>query len=397
MFGTLTMAPPDAILGLTEAYNRDSNPDKINLGVGVYKDEAGQTPVLACVKAAERRLLENETSKSYRPITGDARYGELVQTMLFGDGHPVLTDKRCVSAHSPGGTGALRVVGDYLTKLGRRPTVWLPTPTWANHRAIFTAAGLTVDQLPYFDAKSNALDYSALCAKLDTLPEGDAVLLHGCCHNPTGVDPSLSEWEGLAERLAARKLLPIVDFAYQGLGDGLGEDAEGLRIIAGKVPELVVCSSFSKNFGLYNERTGAVSIVAEDQATAEVVLSNVKVCIRSNYSNPPAHGASIVRTVLEDPTLARQWDGELGEMRQRINGMRELFVETLTNKRAPIDCSFIMRQRGMFSMLSGISKEQVHALRERFSIYIVDSARINVAGITSANVERLADAIVAVL
>ncbi|TPV96508.1 MAG: aspartate/tyrosine/aromatic aminotransferase [Myxococcales bacterium FL481] len=397
MFRTLTLAPPDAIFGLTEAFGRDPNPDKINLGAGVFKDEAGRTPVLAAVTAAERRLVDGERSKVYRPIVGEARYGELVRDLVFGDEPPPGLGDRCVTAHSPGGTGALRVVGECLAKLPRRPTVWVTTPTWANHRAIFSAAGLRLEALPYFDATANALDFGALLDGLNRPAPGDVVLLHGCCHNPTGVDPSPTQWQQIAERLSARELLPLVDFAYQGFGDGLQEDAQGVRMLAERLPELIVCSSFSKNFGLYNERTGAVSILAENADAAELVRSNLKVAIRSNYSNPPAHGANIVRTILDDAELASGWRAELAMMRDRIRGMRTLFVETLAAKRASLDGAAILRQRGMFSLIPGVGPAAAQSMRDKYSVYIVDSGRINVAGITPSNVERLCDALVGVL
>ncbi|MEE9382605.1 MAG: amino acid aminotransferase [Nannocystaceae bacterium] len=396
MFGTLTMAPPDAILGLTEAYNRDPNPNKINLGVGVYKSTAGDTPVLSCVKVAEQRLLERESSKGYRPITGDPRYGELVLKLAFGELHTAVINERCVTAHCPGGTGALRILADYLNRAHGAPTIWVPTPTWANHPAIFSAAGLPVKAYPYFDRARNELHWKALTEALSAIPAGDVLLLHACCHNPTGVDPTPDQWRNIAAILADRGVLPVFDFAYQGFGTGLDADAFGLRAVADRVPELVVCSSFSKNFGLYNERTGAMTLMAADKTTAQIEISHVKLAIRAGYSNPPAHGAAIVRTILEDTELRTRWEAELATMRERINGMRRLLAETLGKKRANLDAAFIMRQRGMFSM-SGITKAQAHALRERFAIYLLDSGRINVAGVTPANVDRLCEGIAAVL
>lgn len=388
MFDSLKMAPPDAILGLTEAFNRDQAADKINLGVGVFKDEHGKTPVLDCVKRAEATLLETETSKSYKPITGDPRYAELVAELLLGAQHPFSAAGRVRAAHCPGGTGALRVAGDFLNRHCGATRVWLSQPTWANHKAIFAAAGLETAHYPYFDAEQNRLDFEAMLVQLEQIPAGDVVLLHGCCHNPTGVDPDAEQWQAIARVVAERGIFPIVDFAYQGFGDGIEQDAGGLRTMVEQVPEAIVCSSFSKNFGLYCERTGAISIVARDADAAETVLSNIKLSIRANYSNPPAHGAAIVATILDTPELRTLWESELKAMRDRIQGMRRSFVAKLSEHGANIDSSFIERQRGMFSM-SGLGKVHAEQLRREHSIYIVDSGRINVAGMTSSNIDKL--------
>jgi len=396
IFASLEPAPPDAILGLTEAFKKDPNPEKINLGVGVYKDAAGDTPILESVKAAERRLLESETTKGYLPIDGPPEYGRAVQRLLFGEGHDIVTQQRAATAQTPGGTGALRVVADYLHKMHPGSTIWVSDPTWANHPQVFDAAGVAQQSYPYFDAQRNALDFDGMNAALDGIPAGDVVLLHACCHNPTGVDPTPEQWEKVADRCAERGILPLVDFAYQGFGTGLDEDAAGLRILAAKVPALLVASSFSKNFGLYNERTGALTVVASNRHEADTAMSHVKKAIRANYSNPPAHGGKIVTTILDDNSLRMQWLDELAAMRGRINGMRKLFVETLAQKGAKGDFSFIERQSGMFSF-SGLTKEQVQTLREKHAIYIVGSGRINVAGMTESNMDRLCGAIAGVL
>ncbi len=396
MFEAIDVAPPDPILGLTEAFKQDPNPNKINLGVGVYKDASGKTPVLASVKAAEAHILENETSKGYLPINGDPGYGTHVRRMLFGQDSALVDDGRAVTAHTPGGTGALRVAGDYLKAKHPSATLWMSDPTWANHPAVFTAAGLQQAQYAYFDAPKNALAFDRMLASLKQVSAGDAVLLHACCHNPSGVDLEPEQWGQVGELLAERKALPLVDFAYQGFATGLEQDAEGLRALAAKVPEFMVCSSFSKNFGLYNERTGALTVVAGEVATAQAVLSHIKVVVRRNYSNPPSHGGAIVSTILDDAELTAQWKTELTAMRDRINGMRQLFADTLKAKGANRDFSFITQQRGMFSF-SGLNKDQVAALREKHAIYIVGSGRINVAGMTEANMPRLCEAIVSVL
>ncbi len=396
MFEQFTPAPPDAILGLTEAYKNDPNPKKINLGVGVYKDAAGQTPILASVKRAEERILQQEQSKSYLSIDGSATYGAAVQAMLFGAADPIIANQRAITAQSPGGTGALRVAADFVKRMFPDARVWLSDPTWPNHPNIFRAAGLEVDTYPYFDAKTNGVNFDAMLAQIKEIPAGDLLLLHGCCHNPTGADLSVEQWQQIATVVAERKILPLIDFAYQGFGDGLDTDAQGMRTVCEQVDEVLIASSFSKNFGLYNERIGALTLVAADKEAAQLALGYVKLAIRANYSNPPAHGAAIVTTILNDQALRSQWEGEVQEMRDRINTMRHLFVETLDEKGVDRDFSFIARQRGMFSF-SGLTPEQVKALREQHGVYIVGSGRINVAGMTEANMDYLCSAIAAVL
>lgn len=396
MFESLPMAPADPILGLTEAFKNDTNPEKINLGVGVYKDADGTTPILASVREAETRLARETTTKSYLPIPGAPAYGKAVQQMMFGAGHAVLEANRARTAHTPGGTGALRVASDFIARHLPGATVWMSDPTWANHPAIFTAAGLEQKTYAYYAPATKSLDFDAMIAALKNVPKGDVVLLHACCHNPSGVDPDLAQWEQIAEVAAEAGWLPLVDFAYQGFGTGLEEDAAGLRALAARVPELLICNSYSKNFSLYNDRVGGFTLVAADAEQADKAFSNVKPVIRTNYSNPPAHGGAIVATILGDADLTAMWQGELTEMRARINGMRKLFVETLAAKGVSQDFSFITEQRGMFSF-SGLSREQVTELKEKNSIYIVGSGRINVAGISEANVDRLCTAIAAVL
>lgn len=396
MFEQVPMAPPDAILGLTEAFKSDPNPQKINLGVGVYKDENGQTPVLASVKAAEQKLLAGEKTKSYLPIEGSAEYAAAVQELLFGQGHEVVASGRAATAHTPGGTGALRVAGDYIHRLHPKASIWLSEPTWPNHPQIFAAAGVPVKTYPYFDPAKNGLAFDAMLQGLRQVQQGDVVLLHGCCHNPTGADPTPEQWQQIADVLAERGALPLLDFAYQGFATGLEDDALAVRTLAQPGRELLICSSFSKNFGLYNERVGALTAVAADQKQAQAVLSQIKATIRANYSNPPTHGGSIVSTILADTELRRQWVQEVAQMRDRINGMRTLFVQKLKENGATRDFSFIERQSGMFSF-SGLSKDQVQKLRDEHAIYIVGSGRISVAGMTTSNMDRLCEAIVKVL
>lgn len=396
MFETLQTAPPDPILGLTEAFGKDPNPAKINLGVGVYKDARGNTPVFHSVKQAEERILATEKSKSYLAIEGAPEYGAAVQELLFGADHEIIAGRRAVTTHTPGGTGALRVAADFVRRMFPASRIWLSEPTWANHPKVFEAAGLEVGTYPYFDPATNGLDLESMLETLDQLPAGDVVLLHGCCHNPSGVDPTPAQWQHIAEVLETRRLLPLVDFAYQGLGHGLEEDAAGLLALCRPNFELLIASSFSKNFGLYNERVGALTLVGATFQDATTALGHVKICVRANYSNPPAHGSALVTTVLQDPELRRQWEGEVTAMRDRINGMRHLFVATLKEKGVERDFSFIAQQRGMFSF-SGLSPQQVEALRRDYSIYIVGSGRINVAGMTGENADALCTAIAAVL
>jgi aspartate/tyrosine/aromatic aminotransferase len=396
MFERIQPAPRDPILGLSEAFRDDPNPKKINLSVGVYQDSTGKTPILESVRQAGKLVLERQKSMSYLPIPGSPAYAAAVQRLMFGEGHEVETSGRAATSHTPGGTGALRVTADLIHQQMPQATVWLTQPTWPNHPQIFAAAGVPMKNFPYFDAKANSLAFDDALAAIQKIPAGDVVLLHGCCHNPTGIDPTADEWKKLADAVYGRGLLPLLDFAYQGFADGIREDATGLLAIVRPGAELIVCSSFSKNFGLYCERVGALTIVAKDKAAAETVQSQVKAVIRANYSNPPAHGAELVTTVLGDTGLRSQWEKEVAAMRDRINGMRQLFVKTLKAKGVPGDYSFITRQRGMFSF-SGLTPQQVETLKQKYAIYIVGSGRINVAGITEQNVGPLCEAIAEVV
>jgi aspartate/tyrosine/aromatic aminotransferase len=397
MFDSLPLAPPDAILGLTEAFKKDTNPNKINLSAGVYKDEQGNTPILACVKEAERRLLAGEKSKGYLSIEGHPEYASRVQELLFGAGGEVLASKRAFTVQTPGGTGSLRVAADFLKKHFPAAKVWVSKPTWANHAAIFTAAGQQVETYAYLDAAGRGLDFPALKAALSQISAGDVVLLHACCHNPSGVDPTAEQWKEIAAIVHERNILPLVDFAYQGFGDGITEDAVGLKGLAQPGRELLICSSFSKNFGLYGERVGALTVVTTGEEAAQRALSQVRISVRTNYSNPPTHGAAIVATVLADAELRKQWEQELATMRDRIHAMRKLFVETMKKKAPQHDFSFLQSQSGMFSF-SGLSNLQVDELKNKHGVYVVGSGgRINVAGMTRDNMEPLCTAIAAVL
>jgi len=396
MFEKVQIAPPDPILGLTETFKADPNPDKINLSVGVYKDATGQTPVFETVKEAERRILEQEDSKGYLPMTGEPVYCARVQELLFGEDHEIIASKRAATAQCPGGTGALRVAGDYLHLLHPGSKIWLSDPTWANHNTIFTAAGLECKKYAYRDPATNGLDFDAMYESIKKIPQGDTILLHGCCHNPTGIDPTPEQWGAIGDLLAEQGVLPLVDFAYQGLANGIDEDRAGLLELTKKVKQMLVCSSFSKNFGLYRERTGALTVIADDANQANTVMSQVKLRIRYNYSNPPSHGGQIAAVILSDQKLKTQWIEEVAAMRSRINEMRHQFVKTLKDKGVTQDFSSIIDQRGMFSF-SGLTKDQVDRLREEYSIYIVGSGRINVAGMTPDNMDRLCEAIKSVL
>ncbi len=396
MFESISAAPADPILGLADLFRADDRPHKINLGIGVYKDETGNTPVLTSVKKAEQYLLENETTKNYLSIDGLADFARCTQELLFGAENPLVAAGRARTAQTPGGTGALRVAADFLATQTSVKRVWVSNPSWPNHKNVFNAAGLEVCEYAYYDAENHTLDFDGMLAALQEAKAGDVVLFHGCCHNPTGIDPTAEQWSQLAQLSQAKGWLPLFDFAYQGFAHGLNEDAEGLRIFAASHQELIVASSYSKNFGLYNERVGAITLVAADAATADTAFSQVKYTIRANYSNPPAHGAAVVATILSNNALRTIWEQELNDMRQRIQRMRQLFVNTLAEKGATNDFSFITRQNGMFSF-SGLTKDQVIHLRKEFGVYAVNSGRVNVAGMTPDNMSALCEAIVAVL
>lgn len=394
MFESISQAPPDAILGLTEAFAADPNPHKISLAVGVYKDASGQTPVLRCVKAAERRLIDSEKTKTYLGIEGLPDYRNHVRELLFGE---AVEKTRVAVVQTPGGTGGVRVAADFIAGQFPHATVWVSNPTWENHINIFTAAGLATQSYRYLDAARTGLDFEAMVEDLTSKAKpGDVVLLHACCHNPTGVDPTVEQWEAIAKLLSEKRLLPLVDFAYQGFGQGIQEDAAGLHCILKSCDELLVASSFSKNFGLYSERVGAAVMVAGDANAATAGLSQLKRVVRSNYSNPPRHGAAVVATVLEDQELKTMWHEELAEMRSRIAEMRRALVDSLTAGGAKRDFSFLLHQSGMFSY-TGLTPMQVDRLRSEEHVYIVGSGRINVAGITPSNLPALTKSLLSVL
>ncbi len=393
-FDRIEAAPADPILGISEAFKKDPRADKINLSVGVYKNEQGVTQILDCVKKAEKILLSEETTKSYLPIGGMPEYGRCARELIFGKGSEYVDGGKAVSVHCPGGTGALRIGSDFLHQQNVATTVWISDPTWANHYQIAQAAGLKFERYPYYDRVNHCLAFDRMMDTLSQAKEGDVVLLHGCCHNPTGIDPTAEQWEQIATFLKEHKLLPFIDFAYQGIGHGLEEDAAGLRTISKHCPEMLIASSFSKNFGLYNERAGVLTVVCKDAETASRVFSQLKISVRTAISNPPAHGEKIVTTILSTPQLREEWEQELAGMRDRILEMRKLLVEKLSAAGAG-DYGFIAEQNGMFSF-SGLDKDQVARLKEEFGIYIVGSGRICVAGINHGNIDRLVEALNAI-
>ena len=394
-FSGIETAPADPILGLTEAFRKDPRPSKVNLGVGVFMDEKGATPVLECVRRAERLLWETEKTKGYTPINGPAEYGAAVAELVFGADFHGLANGSVAVAQSPGGTGALRIGAEFL-KAFRGGTVWMPDPTWDNHKNVFGAAGCAVQTYPYYDAAMRGVDVDAMCAALEKVPAGDVVLLHVCCHNPTGADIDAAGWARVADIAARAGWLPFFDFAYQGFGDGVAEDRAGLVAVLQKVPEALVASSFSKNMGLYGERVGALMVVAESAKAAGAALSQIKRIIRVIYSNPPKHGAALARTVLEDADLRNLWLREVAAMRARIAGNRLVLVDGLAARKTGMDFSFIVRQKGMFSF-SGLSDAQVDFLREQKAIYMVKGGRINVAGLLPEAVDHVCDSIAASL
>lgn len=390
MFEYLPIAPPDSILGLSDAFAKDPRPGKINLTVGVYKTEEGSTPILATVKKAEVKLLNTENTKGYMPIEGHLEYLKAVVGLVFSD---QLDHGRVAAAQTPGGTGALRVGADTVAKHFPGTRIWLSNPTWANHGSIFQAAGLDTPVYTYLSSDKTSLDFSGMVENLerDGRP-GDLVCLHACCHNPTGIDPTLEQWSQIADLLAKKKMIPFVDFAYQGFGDGLMEDAKPLYALLAKNPEVIVCSSFSKNFGLYSERVGAVMLVSADASQTEAALSQIRQAIRCNYSNPPRHGASTVAIILNDATLRAEWNAEVDAMRNRISQMRSTFIEGMKKTGIDRDFSFLQRQKGMFSY-SGLNSMQADWLKNERGIYIVGTGRINVAGMAPQTMETLCHSI----
>lgn len=386
LFDLVKTAPADPILGLTEAFKSDPNPAKVNLSVGIYQDDNGKSPLLTSVKVAAQRLAQTEVSKTYLPISGDADFIDGVRELVFGPSNEMVQTGRVASVQTPGGTGALRLVAEFIRRsLGQR-TVWLSQPTWDNHIGIFKSAGLEIDHYPYYDSVIRGLNLSGMLTVLEDIPENDVVLFHACCHNPSGADLSVDDWQTVAKICKARNLLPILDFAYQGFSSGLVSDAAAVRAFSEYGLEFFVCSSFSKNFGLYRERVGALHAVAKNAAEAHAVLSQFKSIIRTIYSNPPGHGAALVAITLKDRELRMQWEEDLTHMRKRIRNMRTDLVSGLKRAGIPRDFSFIESQHGMFSF-SGLSEKVVLRLRNRHAIYMVNNGRINLAGLNPSNLD----------
>ncbi len=396
LFSAVEMAPRDPILGLNEAFNADTRPHKVNLGVGVYYNEAGRIPLLKAVELAEKARAEAHAPRGYLPIEGISTYDSAVQKLLFGADSEIIQSGRIITSQAIGGTGALKIGADYLKRLLPDAVVAISNPSWENHRALFESAGFPVQNYSYYDAKKQSVDILGMLDDLRYLPAKSIVVLHACCHNPTGVDLSTEQWVEVLDVLRERQHIPFLDIAYQGFAEGIYEDAEAVRLFADSGMSFFVSSSFSKSFSLYGERVGALSIVTESTEESGRVLSQLKRVIRTNYSNPPTHGATVVGLVLNTPELNTLWQQELGEMRERILLMRKLMVEQLAAKGAKRDFSFVAEQRGMFSY-SGLTEVQVDRLRDEFAIYAVSSGRICVAALNLSNIDAVTDAIVQVL
>lgn len=396
LFSAIEMAPRDPILGITEAYNADLNPKKVNLGVGVYYDDNGKVPLLECVQRAEAQLIATVTPRTYLPIDGLAAYDKAVQELVFGAQSKVITEKRAITAQAIGGTGALKLGADFLKRFAPNAQVWISDPSWENHRALFESAGFVVNNYPYYDAATHGVNFEAMLTSLHSMPVGSIVLLHACCHNPTGADLTSEQWSKVIDAVTTRGLIPFLDMAYQGFGEGIDADGQVVRRFAEAGGPLFVSNSFSKSFSLYGERVGALSIVASTAEESARVLSQLKRVVRTNYSNPPMHGGKVVATVLANLELRGLWEQELAAMRVRIRATRESFVELLKQKAPQHDFSFVKTQCGMFSY-SGLTKSQVEQLRNTYSIYAVDTGRICVAALNSANLEHVVNAICQVI
>jgi len=396
LFSTVELAPRDPILGMTEAFNADPNPAKVNLGVGVYFDEQGKLPILQCVLAAEKQLADAPKPKGYLPIDGIAAYDRSVQELVFGADSAALRDGRIATVQTLGGTGGLKVGADFLKRLNPQAKVLISDPSWENHRALFLQAGFEVDTYPYYDAATRGIRFDDLLATLAAAAPGTVVVLHACCHNPSGYDLDAGQWQRLVQVLKARNLVPFLDMAYQGFGDGIVEDGAAVQLFLRAGLDFFVATSFSKSFSLYGERVGALSVVCESKDEAARVLSRLKVLIRGNYSNPPTHGAQVVSMVLTTPALRKMWEEELAGMRLRIKRMRELLVQRLAEAGVEQDMGFILRQKGMFSY-SGLSAAQMQRLRSEFGVYGIDSGRICVAALNERNLAPVVAAIAKVI
>ena len=392
LFAAVDMAPRDPILGLTEQFNADPNPAKVNLGVGVYYDDDGKLPLLKCVTQAERQMAESPKARGYLPIDGIAAYDKAVQSLVFGADHAAVKAGRIATVQAVGGTGGLKIGADFLKRMKPAARVLISDPSWENHRALFEGAGFVVESYPYYDAARQGVDFAAMRAALNAAPAGTIVVLHACCHNPTGYDITLDQWKDVVAAIQARSLVPFLDMAYQGFGSGLAEDARAVQLCLDAGLDFFVATSYSKSFSLYGERAGALSVVCASKDAATRVLSQLKRVIRTNYSNPPTHGAAAITTVLSTPALRAMWEDELAGMRDRIKRMRAELQRRLVAAGVKRDMSFITRQRGMFSY-SGLSQAQMQRLRAEFGIYGVDSGRICVAALNSKNIDAVVSAI----
>ena len=396
LFATVEMAPRDPILGLTEGFNADTHATKVNLGVGVYYDDNGKVPLLGAVRAAEKARLEAAPARGYQPIEGLAAYNQAVQKLMFGADSPLIADGRLVTIEALGGTGALKVGADFLKRLYPEAKVYISDPSWENHRALFESAGFTVESYPYYDAATRGVNFAAMKACLAGLPANSIIVLHACCHNPTGADISAAQWQEVVDVVRARNLVAFIDMAYQGFADGIKQDAVALDLFTASGLQFFVSSSFSKSFSLYGERVGALTMVTASREETARVLSQVKRVIRTNYSNPPTHGGAIVAAVLSSPELRKQWEDELAGMRERIRTMRMSLVEKLKANGVAQDFSFIVKQRGMFSY-TGLAAEQVEKLKADFGVYAVNTGRICVAALNTKNIDYVANALASVL
>ncbi|MBX2848107.1 MAG: aspartate/tyrosine/aromatic aminotransferase [Acidiferrobacterales bacterium] len=396
MFEKIVALPADPILGLNQSFHQDKNPNKINLSVGVYQDAQGHTPVFTAVKKAERQLLEKQKSKAYIAQAGDAVFLDKISRLLLGDSLIDELGDRVVAVATPGGCGALRMTAELLVQTYKDTRVWVSDPTWANHYPLLESAGLNLSTYAYYDQQKNGIDFAAMLDCLQRIPAGDVVLLHGSCHNPTGADISKSQWDQVIEVMQQRNLVPFIDMAYQGFGDGLIDDAYGVRLAVEKLPEVLICDSCSKNFGLYRERTGAVIVVTESAKQSLAAKSYIMSAARRSYSMSPYHGSGIVGHLLSAPDLTKEWQEELENIRNRMDRVRIGLAEGLNEAQSKMDFSFVARSKGMFCFL-GITRQQVLQLRSEHGLYLLESTRINVAGLSQGNlpvvVERVADAL----
>ncbi|MDH4288387.1 MAG: aspartate/tyrosine/aromatic aminotransferase [Aquincola sp.] len=396
LFASVEMAPRDPILGLNEQFAADPNPRKVNLGVGVYYDEDGKLPLLKCVAAAEQQMAEAAKPHGYLPIDGNAAYDQAVQGLVFGATSDVVASRRVATVQALGGTGALKLGADLLKQVNPGARVLISAPSWENHRALYARAGFEVGEYPYYDAESHGIDFAAMRGALQAAAAGTIVVLHACCHNPSGYDLTSAQWDEVVDIVRARGLVPFLDLAYQGFGQGIDEDGAAVVKFVASGVRLFVATSFSKSFSLYGERVGALSVVCESAEEATRVLSQLKIVIRTTYSNPPAHGAQIVATVLTTPALRAQWEEELAAMRARIKAMRKALVEKLATAGVGHDLGFIARQQGMFSY-SGLNATQMQRLRREFGVYGLDSGRICVAALNQKNIDGVVAALAKVM